>query len=299
MPHVRNIPDPAGCSFSRDAKGHRTHVIAWLSEYSEKATDTAHVVGREQSPQNRSSLGSDIKALCTGASCSFANYSSERGIVYKCSATYSTDVEPFANPLDEPPIVRWGYTADTKIVEHDVNGVAILNKAGDKFENPVEVEDVIESFTYTFNLDHNPRDLAKTFRNKINDSDWLDFFARTCRCTGIEISERQSAMIPTGEPDDKKIYYWTVTASYAIREDEWKVRILEQGYRELKGGILVDIVMLDDDGNETEETAKFPILLDNAGAAQLIGPKVPVFTDWDVIEQADFDGFDIETLDGL
>ncbi|WP_254513870.1 hypothetical protein [Anatilimnocola floriformis] len=299
MPHLRNIPDPAGCSFSRDDKGHRTHVVSWLSEYSDRAIDTPHIVGREQSPQNRSSHASDVKALCVSSNCAFSSLSGRRGIVFKITATFNTDVEPFANPLDEPPVVRWGYTADTKIVEHDVNNVAILNKAGDKFETPVEVEDVIESFTYTFNLPYNPRNLAKTFRNKINDSDWLDFFARTCRCRGIEISERQTAMIPTGEADDKKIYYWTVTGEFAIRDDEWKVRILEQGYRELKGGVLVDIFMPDEDGNPTEERASFPILLDNAGAAQLVGPKVPVYTDWDVIEQADFDSLGIETLEGF
>lgn len=294
MAWVDTIPDMAGSSVSVNEKGHRTHVLSWLVLFDNKLTDSPKQA-LAFAPGRKTQHLEDGQAFCVGTNVAFANWYKETGVAYRVSATYSTESEQFTNPIDEPPIVRWIYERTTKIIETDINGNAILNKAGDKYENPFEIPDVIEAFTYTRNLPYNPRAMAKQFRNKINSGAWLDYAARTALCSGIEISDRQSAMIS----ETVKQYYWTVTAEVTIKEDEWKLTALEQGYREKIGGNLVDIFVPDEDGNPSEERVQFPILLNNIGRAQLEDPKVPIFTDWYVFGEEDFSGLGIDTLEGF
>ena len=294
MPYVDTFIDMAGSSVSVNEKGHRTHVLSWLVEFNDKLNDSPYAA-LAVAPQRKTQHPFDGNAYCVGTNVGFANWSKSDGVVYRVSATYTTDTETYVNPIDEPPIVQWIFERSTKIVEQDIFGQAILNKAGDKFEQPHEMPDVIEAFSYTMNLPYNPRVLAKQFRNKINDAAWLDYPARTALCSGVEISPRQSAMIS----DTVKQYYWTVTAEFTIKETEWKLTVLEQGYRELIAGKLVDIFSIDEDGDQTEDRITFPCLLDNAGAAQQVDPKVPVFTDWFVFGEEDFAGLGIPTLEGF
>jgi|GEM_PF-6711924 len=294
MAWVQTINDMAGSSVSVNEKGHRTHVLSKLVLFNDKLNDSPNRA-LAFAPGRRTQHPEDGQAFCIGTNVGFANWYGESGIAYRISATYSTEAEQFTNPIDEPPIVQWIYERSTKIVETDINGNAILNKAGDKYENPFEIPDVIEAFTYTKNLPYNPRALAKQFRNKINSGAWLEYDARTALCSGIEISERKSAMIS----ETARQYYWTVTVEITIKEDEWKLTPLEQGYREKIDGNLVDIFILDADGNATDERCQFPILLDNLGRAQMSDPKVPIFTDWFVFGEEDFAGLGIETLEGF
>lgn len=288
---VQILPDLAGSSLSVNDKGHRTIVVSWLFEFSDKANEGAYNA-LALVPQLRTIHPIDTQARCIGRTVSFANYSGQNGIVYRGSATYSSEAEESQNPIDWRPKLRRIGVKATKIVEEDKNAVAILNKAGDKYESPVEVPSTIRGFIYTRNLPYNPRTLADQLEDTINNAAWLGYPARTVFCVRMDISDRQTAIV-----NDVEIPYWTAEAEFSINLDEWKVRLLEQGYREKVAGELKDIMVKNED--DEEERAAFPILLNNLGRAQLEDPKVPLFTDWYVYKEENFDLFDIPTLEGL
>jgi hypothetical protein len=286
MAFVSNKSGKMGGSATTNQDGHRSYSTEWQLCFDN--INDGEQAALAQLPQVRTVYPGDGKAKLVSKNVSF-DRKLEHYIFYKGTCQYETNTEEWENPLQMPAIIKWGVSTFTKGLEKDKDGTAILNKAGDHYAQTPQIEDCRDVISVTINQAVNPKSIAPLFRNRVNQAAWNGYAARTVLCRGIEISERKSFLTPA----DTQVYYWEVNYLFEINLDTWKVEILEQGYREKKAGKLVDIMVLDEDGNPTEERASFPILLTDAGVAQMTDPKVPVFTSWNVRKEADFSLFNI------
>jgi hypothetical protein len=80
--------------------------------------------------------------------------------------------------------------------------------------------------------------------------------------------------------------------SWDIDPNTWKVKVLNQGFRELKSGKLVQV--MGDDGEPVND----PVLLDEDGLKldYPVDDTSIVFKEFQLLETADFTAFDLDTI---
>lgn len=152
------------------------------------------------------------------------------GIVWKVTCTYSNYI-----PLDVDPTlwkikVTYGGERTERVVDFDRNGNPIMNSAGDRFGEPVTVDDHITTMTIVRNELVSTFDpaLASRFSDTINDRPWNGFGKGYCKM----------GIIATGDPAFDSVsqrYYYTVTYPISIGRKPWRKDLLDQGFNVLTG----------------------------------------------------------------
>jgi hypothetical protein len=198
--------------------------------------------------------------------------------------TLAAGVVP-GGPLAQPP--RWSLTPYP--VEEpayvDFDGQPILNSAGDPFNPPLTYERLKYTFTVTRNEASPDLGTILALSNKVNAADWLIFAAQTAKTLPIEV--------PAAEFDNEtSTLFYPMKYSWDIDPNTWKVKVLNQGFRELKSGKLVQV--MGDDGEPVND----PVLLDEDGLKldYPVDDTSIVFKEFQLLETADFTAFDLDTI---
>lgn len=211
------------------------------------------------------------------------------GIAWKVAVTY----EPW-DPFDSDPTlqkirVTFGGERTERVVDFDRNGVPIRNSAGDRFGDPVTVDDHITTLVITRNelvSDFNIS-LASAYSDTINGGAWNGIAARWCKMGIISTSEEQYDSFA-------QRWYYKVTYPVQIGRKPWRKDLLDQGFNELRGGPYYG------GGDETKPTPIMnegqpisdPVALDGFGQRLPVGGE-PVTLTFDVFEETNWDGLNI------
>ena len=187
------------------------------------------------------------------------------------------------NPSLWPIKVSFGGERTEKATSKDKSGGPIVNSAGDPFDPPIVIDDSRSTMTVTRNELVSAFDLtlAESYRDKINNEIWNGFDALTVKCGIISTSEPQY-------DSNARVYYYTVTYPFMIDRKGWLKNILDAGCNEIDSGTgLAKPIM-----NQGQQVSD-PVPLDGSGVRNAPGAD-PVFTDFDVYEEADFAGLNID-----
>lgn len=170
-------------------------------------------------------------------------------------------------PTARPVIWNWEREVYMEQLEEDVDGDALINSAGQPFDEPIEQEATRSVLVATVNVATLTEviDYATTFSNAVNDATWMDLAARQVLCREVT----STPLLTEGANT-----YYSVTFRFALQPDgeTWDRQFLQRGFKYIDAGEIINAK--DKDGNLVSE----PILLTAAGGKLAIGG-TPVFTD--------------------
>ena len=180
-------------------------------------------------------------------------------------------------PWEEPGVWRISGAQTERAIEEDVNGAALVNKAGDPFDPPITVPDGYTVLTCAQNFQTiDTADIEDNFKFHTNVAEFRGHAA------GAVLLADWSA-----EPDFKNgLHYWRTTYTFHARTRGWNSKPLNAGFRQkltlpVVGSQLVSI------RDPSGQIVSSPALLDNTGAKLAVGG-TPIFLDFQVFNSADF-----------
>lgn len=205
------------------------------------------------------------------------------GFAWKVTCNYSV-----YDPLDIDPTlwklrVVFGGERTEKVVDFDRGGAPIRNSTGDRYSDPVTIDDHITTMTITRNelVSSFDPELASQFSDTINDATW----------NGITKGWCKMGIIATGEPtydSNTQRYFYTVTYPVSIGRKPWRKDLMDQGYNVLTGSPPKPTPYM-----VNGQPVSDPIPLDGAG--NWIGVSgSPVTTTYEVFEEKDWSDLHID-----
>lgn len=180
------------------------------------------------------------------------------------------------NPLAQPAEFSWSHVDNEEPIDRDINGNPITNSAGELPDPPITetFHDVVLRVSRNEALFNHVT--ASEYKNSVNANTFLGFAPGTVKCTVFEGEITRAAALT----------YYIVRYEFQIREDAWKKRFLDAGFRE-KVGTEYEVIK-DKDGVPLSE----PSLLDGNGY-KLPDGATPVFLEFETKQAMDFSYFNM------
>jgi len=186
------------------------------------------------------------------------------------------DKEDNPDPTTRPAVIKWNTVLYREAVEKDVDGDAILNSAGDYFDPPIERDRSNWTCNVRKNMANPPTWLLDYNNCPINSSsftvDGVSVQARKARLSMIDIGEKQV---------ENDVNFRTVTITLEFKKEGWQASILDQGLKEVDGGVLKPITV---DGKSITS----PQLLSGGVHIDAPTPDNAEFLDYDIYDEKDF-----------
>ena len=186
------------------------------------------------------------------------------------------DKEDNPDPTTRPAVIKWNTVLYREAVEKDVDGDAILNSAGDYFDPPIERDRSNWTCNVRKNMANPPTWLLDYNNCPINSSsftvDGVSVQARKARLSMIDIGEKQV---------ENDVNFRTVTITLEFKKEGWQASILDQGLKEVDGGVLKPITV---DGKSITS----PQLLSGGVHIDAPSPDNAEFLDYDIYDEKDF-----------
>lgn len=207
------------------------------------------------------------------------------GIAWKVTVKYGPwNPATFGNdPTLWPLRVTFGGERTERVCDFDKDGTPIRNSTGDRFGDPVTVDDHISTLAITRNELVSTFDpgLASDFSDTINNATWNGFGARMCKMGLITTSEEKF-------DSNAQVWYYTVSYPVSIGRKPWTRDILDAGFNELDSyGANPKPIM------NAGQPISDPVPLDGAGH-RLGGYSSPVTLTFHVIDEVDWSGLNID-----
>lgn len=197
------------------------------------------------------------------------------------------EYEYVENPLEQGYVVQFtpqsSQEAIDTAIDGNVKGKKLCNSANEPFDPPIQEEFYDVGINITRNeASFNITKMAAYF-NTVNS----DTFAFTCN-NGVRYSfdpgKVRCKSIQAEEMRHGQIWYFKVSYEFVVRDDGWKRRILDQGFREIVDGGYKSI--LDEEGNPITQ----PVNL-NGNGRKLEANANPVFLTFQTKYERAFSGF--------
>lgn len=224
----------------------------------------------------------DFLAYCDNIT---ATQDSASPTLWVVTATYTNErlgengEQPNEDPLADPVDVSWSTEQYQRVADTDNASQGIVNSAGDPFDPPAMRDESRRVVTITSNESTVPS-WVLSYQDAVNSSactiDGFSVAAGQAKCQSVTISSAKRRNDTT---------YRQVSFSIHLRNEGWKLKLLDQGFRERDDDNKLQQITNEADGSEP--TA--PVLLDGSGKA-LTDPNVgsAVFLDFDVYTELDF-----------
>ena len=139
---------------------------------------------------------------------------------YIVTITYSNDYK--SQPQDERPEVSWEDEEFTTILLEDRNGTPVINAAGDRYEEPIEVSESRPVLRVVRNESFFDQLQAYKYNRSTNSDTFYGAVPGTMR---VKMTGRQMWR------DDQE--YWQVTYLFRYNPTGWQPQVLEQGLRQI------------------------------------------------------------------
>jgi hypothetical protein len=182
------------------------------------------------------------------------------------------------NPLNHPIKISWGENRFEQGVTEDINGDPVLNSAGDYFDPPITIDDSRPTLRIVRNERTYDPNYAKTWKDTLNAD---TFFGQPPN------SWKMST--PLGDLDYNPVcgFYYIVTYQFEFDPELWKKKILDQGMRQIVGGVKTN--MKDDDGGDLN--APLPL---NGEGEKLVAGEDPVFLTFEIYQESDYSQLNLD-----
>lgn len=237
-------------------------------------------VGNTFSDGDDVDLGSFVQSLS-------AEEDGDSGVQWVVTADYGPyDSSVFGpDPTLWPIRVSWSGTKMERVVWFDINGDPIVNSAGDRYEDPVTIDETRVTLLVRKNILVSAWDvtLPYLYNDAINQYDWNGFPAYAVKCGSITTSDEQYDSY-------NQIWYYTVTFPFELDRNKWKKDQLDQGFAELDSSSPPrQKLILDAKGQPVGEA----VPLDGSGHRLETGDP-PVKNEYDVYDEIDFAGLNLD-----
>jgi hypothetical protein len=148
--------------------------------------------------------------------------------VWTVTYTYDTDVpdpdEQEENPLARPAKWKFSFTKEQRSIAQDLDGIPMINSAGQPFLPPVEatysrpqIEVTVNKATFSFTL-------ASDLQDCVNANVWMGFPVGTVLLDAIDVNDEY----------ENGIKFWVHHYVLSLNFEGWiPTRILDQGYYQL------------------------------------------------------------------
>ena len=212
--------------------------------------------------------------------------------VFVVTVKYNNDMEKEKveeiDPVSQDQTESWGTEERTHYATTDKGGNEILNSAGDRYDEPIEVPQVNPTLTIKRNEPYFNASTAFSYNNSLNDRTFRGGDQGKWR---VRITAEQSRQDFTD--------YWKVTYVFSYNENGWQPNILEAGlyqkYDAARTGAAPNIVRSPctehGDGSRIGTPVRQPVPLDALGK-QIDPDTLPgtaVYTQWDIYHYINFD----------
>lgn len=273
---------------SQDSLWRRTYTRVYRVQTDDPSTDALTVRTASGLPSigNTYSVGSvhDYGAFVQSIEASEETEDGKSWIVTVEYGPYDAGQFP-SNPVQWPLRVSFSQQKYELAVGQDRNGNAILNSAKDPYKDPVTIDQSRTIITAVRNEPIASFDLtlAESYYDKVNSATWNGFTARTVKLDSITTSQPQY-------DSNNQIYYFEVTYTFAVKRDKWNSKILDSGFNELDSSSPArQQPVRDAQGQPVTEA----VPLDGSGH-RLATSGSPVFTEYEIYDQADFSVFNMD-----
>jgi hypothetical protein len=197
-----------------------------------------------------------------------------------CNWTVTIEYTGINEPEAQPAEVEYSPTRYQEHLIDDVNGLAVVNSAGDPFAEGVMRDRTRFTLTITKNIpdgDWNPV-TAATYQDTLNQKAFLvathfpGFAAGTCKLT---LSAKRVRKLGLTE------FYWVRTATIDVDARGWNVKVRDAGMRQKKS--LVDATRVPIISSVTGHPVSYPVPLDGDGFELPTGgvPQVVTFVPYE------------------
>jgi hypothetical protein len=189
------------------------------------------------------------------------------------------------DPMIERPKISFAsnqFQVPVTVTIEDGEEVAVVNSAGDAFNNPpVLVDQPRLLMTITRNEPAYDPLLANDLHNAINSTTWFGLPALVWKCLNI-----------TGEQatDANGDRYWVVTYQFELNRETWLVLVLDQGMREINAAGK-KVAITDDKGQFVDEP--WPL---NADGSKKATGQAGEFLEFHVYPEIDFSIFNLDAF---
>lgn len=177
------------------------------------------------------------------------------------------------NPLLRPAKRNWGSLEYSRVVEKDIDGNPVVNKAKQKFDPPLEEEVSIMVLTVERNEAYFDHGLAWALSNRVNSATFYGADPRHVK-----------SKAPRGQEIwEGELNYWTITYEFHFHPEGWDPEVLNAGsyYIDANGKKRLP----EDDVTGAQHTA--PILLDTNGN-KLAAGGTPIYLKFETLREYDF-----------
>lgn len=285
-----------------DEKGFRRYTREWFVQVDSENDDEPIVIAASGIPRLydtwAGASSSDGLAFCRGLT---ARREDGTRLLWIVTAEYSSEVDPAQgqnptlqeNPLNRPPVIRWGSVRRTEVAERDKDGNPIQNSAKDRFvDPPVERERTNRVVTITKNLATFDDDYFAQFIGAVNSSAFLGKPERCWQCQDIT-----SELAFEDDKDGNRTFFYPTTLVLEYQRQQidgndgsthggWDVGILDRGFNKLVGAERQRI--LDEHDNPVVDQVN----LDLAGGVLAAGT-AGKFLWFRILDELDFSGLGI------
>jgi hypothetical protein len=183
------------------------------------------------------------------------------------------------NPLNRPPIWKFGFRHTQRPALKDKDGNPIVNKAGFPFDPPIMEDVSYLTISITTNRAVWWADKAEPLMRSVNKKAWFTLPARTVKVVGVE----------AGGKWENNFGYWEVTFNLEVNRDTWDEVVLNAGFQELvfnpATAQLEPQKILDKFGKEP--TAPYPLTM--TGSKMPVGG-TPEYLTFRVKQEIDYNG---------
>jgi hypothetical protein len=183
------------------------------------------------------------------------------------------------HPLSVPAEVSWEHVKFQETTYQDIDGVAIMNSAGDPFDPPVTRERSRPVLRVVRNeADFDPS-LAHQFADKVNSD---TFFGATAGTVKSEPPTGRRQWHPASG------FFWVVSYEFQFNEDGWQEKRLDEGFREVVAGDFINIL------DDNYQPINSPRALNGSGLRLAVGGTEVILT-FDLYESISFEtAFNLE-----
>jgi hypothetical protein len=172
---------------------------------------------------------------------------------YVVNYKHKTIEAVYTTPLSRPAQIRWG-GADIKTVKfQDASAQPFKNSAGDTLTDLPEQFVQGGEVSITRNEAGNPGNIVASYSNTVNSDGFYGVAAGNALMGKIEANKTIENVLGTS------ITFWTVTYPITFKQDGWRLKVYDTGYRVKDSSKLK--VWVDENGQQPQ----CPIFLDGSG----------------------------------
>ena len=203
--------------------------------------------------------------------------------VWAISCKYTNDLPDDTIDDDDPTSIRtkssWSFEDISRFVGQDRDENPILNTAGDRYEEPIEVVDSFPTLTITKNRGSFNASTAFSYNNSVNSDTYRGAEPGTLRVR-ITATEEWTNDAP----------YWATSYVFRYNPLGWQPKILEAGLYQLNAaGDRIPCTVRGQSASDSEPV-EHPVPLDIAGlqidpTTLTNTPSPVIYTTWNVIPE--------------